>query len=222
MKSNLELWKALQEADYFGHHPCYRRPDGSLLTDADDDRTIERYRPLRPTDRVAVIGCGFGRDVAVIAPRVAHVWGIDVTPGILDAAAAHLAGRGIRNFTPVLAERWLADLPDGLDLFYSVIVFQHLTRDLVRHYVRHLPAKLAPDGECVLQFADLVYGTRDAALDRPHEPSVRWNRQDIEALMAEAGLCLRRLDRQPIPDHGDWWWAHGAMQPGQSPCASST
>jgi SAM-dependent methyltransferase len=208
MKSNLHNWQRLQERDYFGGHPCYHRADGSLNTDADDDRTLSRYLKLEDKRRVAVIGCGFGREVAVIAPKVGHVWGIDVTPGILDKAQAFLAERGVANFTPVLAERWKEDLPADLDLVYSVIVFQHLTRDLVRDYILNLPGKLGPTGEVVCQFADLVYGTPDVDRDEPHEPSVRWGQADIEALVAASGLALYRLDRQEIPEHGDWWWAH--------------
>lgn len=208
MKSNLRHWQALQDTGYFDNHPCYRREDGSLLTDAEDHEIIGRYLRLEDKRRVAVIGCGFGRETAVIAPRVGHVWGVDVSPRILEKAVKHLEGRGIENFTPVLAERWKQDLPDDLDFVYCYIVFQHLTRDLVYDYVTSMPARLAPGGEMLCQFADMRYGTRDAGLDHAHEPSVRWNRQDIEALVDAAGMQLFRLDRQPIPEHGDWWWAH--------------
>jgi len=208
MKSNLEHWKTLQERGYFENHPCYRREDGSMNTEADDDKIIERFLELRPDMRVAVIGCGFGRDVAVIAPKVGHVWGVDVSPVILDKAVAFLGSRGLDNFTPVLAERWKEDLPQDLDFVYCVIVFQHLTRDLVRDYVLNMPARLKADGQMLCQFADLEYGTADAGIEHPHEPSVRWNRQDIEALVAESGLNLDTLERLPIEGHGDWWWAH--------------
>jgi cyclopropane fatty-acyl-phospholipid synthase-like methyltransferase len=212
MKSNLELWKTLQERDYFETHPCYRRADGTLSTDADDDTVIEGFLELREKKRVAVLGCGFGRDVAVIAPKVGHVWGVDVSEVILAKALKHLAARGLTNFTPVLAERWREELPNGLDFVYSVIVFQHLTRDLVRDYVLNMPHKLAPEGEMLCQFADMHYGTHDAGLEHAHEPSVRWNRQDIEELVAEAGMKLYRIKRQQIEDHGDWWWAHFGMR----------
>jgi len=208
MKSNVEHWKTLQERGYFETHPCYRQPDGSLLDHASDDQVIERFLDLTAKKRVAVIGCGYGRDVAVIAPKVGHVWGIDVSWLILDKARAYLDAKGLTNFSPVLAERWIQDLPDGLDLVYSCIVFQHLTRDLVRNYVLNMPEKLGPNGEILCQFADMEYGTRDAGIEHPHEPSVRWNRQDIEALVAETGLNMYALERQHIEGHGDWWWAH--------------
>lgn len=213
LKSNVEMWKILQERDYFATHPCYRQEDGSLLTSASDDQVIERFMDLAAKKRVAVIGCGYGRDVAVIAPKVGHVWGIDVSELILGKAVAYLRERGLDNFTPVLAERWKEDLPGELDLVYSCIVFQHLTRELVRDYILNIPGKLAPHGEVLCQFADMEYGTRDAGLEHPHEPSVRWNRQDIEALVAESGLNLYTLERQVIEGHGDWWWAHFGITP---------
>lgn len=212
MKSNLHLWQALQETGYFDHHECYKNPDGSLKTDAEDDIRIANYLHLEEKLRVAVIGCGFGRETAVIAPKVGHVWGIDVNPFILKKAGNFLTSKGIDNFTPVLAENWKKELPAELDFVYCYIVFQHLTRDLVRDYVLNLPAKLSANGEMLCQFADLVYGTQDASLNRPHEPSVRWNREDIEALVAEAGMTLYRIDQQCIPGHGDWWWAHFGLR----------
>uniref|UniRef100_I2Q7M2 Cyclopropane-fatty-acyl-phospholipid synthase n=1 Tax=Desulfovibrio sp. U5L TaxID=596152 RepID=I2Q7M2_9BACT len=207
MKSNLEHWKALQADGYFDKHLCYRDAHGNLSGFSEDDHIIARFLPLEGNARVAVIGCGFGRDAAAIAPKVGHVWGIDVSPALLDRAVTFVAARGLNNFTPVLAERWKEDLPGDLNLVYSVVVFQHLTRDLVRDYVCHMPTKLAPDGHMLCQFADTVYGTDDVDLTRPYEPSVRWNRRDIEELATEANLRLKRLERQEIPDHGDWWWA---------------
>lgn len=208
LKSNLEVWKTLQERDYFGTHACYRQEDGSLLTAAADDVAIERYLPLTLKKRVAVIGCGYGRDVAVIAPKVGHVWGIDVSTRILDKAVAHLHQRGCANFTPVLAERWKEDLPGELDFVYCCIVFQHLTRDLVRDYVLNMPAKLVPGGEMLYQFAELSYGVEDADPDKTEEPSVRWSADQIRELASQAGLTVRCLDTQHIEGHGFWHWAH--------------
>jgi len=208
MKNNIEHWKILQENNYFENHPCYQLEDGALRTDAEDDEVIARFLNLEEKKKVAIIGCGFGRDVAVIAPKVEHVWGIDVSRTILNKAEFFLKTKAITNFTPVLAESWKTDLPDDLDLVYSFIVFQHLTRDLVQDYVINMPSKLCENGEMICQFADMTYGTRDAGLEHPHEPSVRWNKEDIKALVKEAGMYLYRLDQQVIEGHGDWWWAY--------------
>lgn len=208
MKSNLDQWKKLQEDNYFENHPCYQYDDGTLKAEADDDKRIARFLNLEEKKRVAVIGCGFGRDVSVIAPKVGHVWGIDVNQKILEKAKAFLTEKGITNFTPVLAQRWKAQLPCDLDFVYSVIVFQHLTRDLVKDYILGMSEKLSDKGEMLCQFADLVYGTNDVEKNEPHEPSVRWNESEIKSLVEDAGMSLYQIQHQHIPDHGDWLWAH--------------
>ena len=215
MKSNLEHWKALQATNYFDNHHCYTKVDDTFVIEGEDDAIIRRYTTLTPEKKVAVIGCGFGRDTAFIAPLVGHVWGVDVSEYILNKAEAFLSGRGVRNFTPVLAERWKQDLPAGLDLAFSYIVFQHITKDLVRDYLSGMAAKLIPGGEWVCQFAELSYGTEDA-VQRMYEPCVRWTPQEIREVVAQAGYTLLALDTQHMPEHGQWHWVHfrlGAQAP---------
>jgi len=208
VNSNLETWKRLQEQDYFEHHECYRTPDGVLPAGGDDVAIIERYHKLGPDQDVVVVGCGYGRETSVIAPRVRRVWGIDVSERILGKASAYLSARGVGNFTPVQAEHWARDVPQGVSLFYCFIVFQHLTRDLTKAYVLGMGEKLAPGGHVVCQFAELDYGTADADPAKLTEPCVRWTPGDIAELAREAGLVLRRLDTDRIEGHGLWHWAH--------------
>jgi SAM-dependent methyltransferase len=207
MKSNLEHWKALQATNYFDNHPCYAKVEGRFVVEGEDAVIIQRYTPLNPEKRVAVIGCGFGRETVFIAPLVRHVWGVDVSEHILDKAQAFLAAQGVANFTPVLAERWKTDVPDGLDLVFCCIVFQHITRDLVWDYLSGMAGKLAPGGEWVCQFAELSYGTQDAE-QRVYEPCVRWTAPEIRETAARAGYSVLALDTRKIPGHGLWHWAH--------------
>jgi SAM-dependent methyltransferase len=208
LKSNLDYWKALQDTDYFENHRCYEKDtQGAFLATGPDVEIIERYTPLQPNKKVAVIGCGYERESALIAPRVAHVWGIDVSGYILGKASAFLAGRGVANFTPVLAERWRQDVPQGLDLVFCYIVFQHISRDLVRDYLDGMRGKLVPGGEWVCQFAELDYGTDDAEM-RVYEPCVRWTPDEIRQAAADAGYQVLALDSLRIPDHGQWHWTH--------------
>lgn len=207
MKSNVEHWKALQATGYFDGHNCYAKKDGKLVAEGKDVEIIRRYTTLDLHKQVAVIGCGFGRETSLIAPLVRHVWGVDVSEYILNKAKAFLAGQGVANFTPVLAERWRQDLPQGLDLVFCYIVFQHITKDLVRDYLAGMRGKLASGGEWVCQFAELSYGTEDAE-DRVYEPSVCWGTEEIRQAVVQAGYTLLALDTQDIPGHGLWHWAH--------------
>lgn len=108
LRSNLAFWQQLQDDGYFEKHPLYR---GLMDIDGDDVVVIETFRRLTPESVAVVIGCGYGRETAQIAPRVRHVYGIDVNDAILTKAVAYLSQRGISNFTPVAAERYKTRSP---------------------------------------------------------------------------------------------------------------
>ncbi len=208
MRSNLSYWQQIQEDDYFEHHPCY----GGLRAFDQDEQIVQKYLPLTSDMAMVEIGCGYGRDVLRFSPLVKHVYGIDVSRKILDKALSFLSDHGVRNFTPVLAENWEQHIPDGIDLVWSIVVFQHLTKDLVRNYIFGLAKKLSAKGRFVCQFSDDSGGTYDADL-RKYEPSVRWTREEIEALVAEAGLTLFSLDSEQATPTCLWHWAYFGKEP---------
>src|SRR5712691_12656819 len=131
MRSNLEFWKEMQEQDYFENHPCYRGLDDH----GGDVNFIEKFITLNPKMSAVVIGCGYGRESAYIAKRVGWVYGIDVNETILSKARAWVTERGVHNFTAILADNYKSDIPNEIDLIYSIVVMQHLTKDLVYDYL---------------------------------------------------------------------------------------
>ncbi|HEY9839476.1 MAG TPA: class I SAM-dependent methyltransferase, partial [Candidatus Obscuribacterales bacterium] len=202
--SNLLHWQQMQETGYFDDHVHYQTSAG-LLQDGSDLKLIARYTELNSSQKVAVIGCGYGRESLLIAPLVAQVWGIDVSEKILAQASDFLSERGIANFVPVLAEDWHADIPDGLDLAYAYTVFQHLTKHLVEDYVLGMAQKLRPGGSLVCQFMHSQMGTHDAALTN-YEPHVSWTQPEIARLAAKAGLELASLDEQLVVQDEQIFW----------------
>jgi SAM-dependent methyltransferase len=207
-RSNLEYWKQLQDAGYFEAHSCYGGlKDINPLAAVD---YIEPFVPLTDKLKVVVIGCGYGRETVGLAPRVAHVWGIDVNTTILDKAVAYLRERGILNFTPVEAAEFKTAIPDGIDLVFSVVVMQHLTKDLVRDYFKTLAQKLAPGGHFVVQFLeDLARapGSDDADTSRIYEPSVSWTAPEIVALARFANLQLVEMRTRLVTPTSLWHFA---------------
>ncbi|MEZ0369487.1 MAG: class I SAM-dependent methyltransferase [Candidatus Sericytochromatia bacterium] len=202
--SNLKHWQQMQETGYFDAHAHYQTNQGLLQGGSDLD-LIARYTQLEPSDKVAVIGCGYGRETLLIAPLVEKIWGIDVNAKILTQASDFLSERGIGNFVPVLAEHWHADIPDDLDLAYAYTVFQHLTKHLVEDYVLGMAQKLRPGGNLVCQFMHSHTGTHDAALTN-YEPHVSWTRPEIDKLAAKAGLELASLDEQLVVEDEQIFW----------------
>lgn len=204
--SNVSQWQAMQDANYFDKHTIYLDAQKRLKDFGDDLEWIERRRPLDKTMRVVVIGCGYGRETAMIAPKAGHVWGIDVSQRILNKCLRRLRSKGIENFTPVRADAWKTDVPNTIDFVYCITVFQHLTRDLVEDYILGLARKLAPGGSFLCQFAELDDGTQDARLE-VYEPSVLWKVPEIKELAMQAGLTLFEVETSSFQG-GSWHWAY--------------
>lgn len=116
---------------------------------------------LRATDVVLEIGCGLGRITRALAARAARVLALDVSDEMLRRAAA---------LNPQLANvRWM--LGDGVtlsgvgdasvDACVSVVVLQHVPREVTLGYVSELGRVLRPGGWAALQVSD------DPAIHRP-------------------------------------------------------
>lgn len=188
INSNLVHWQEMQEKDYFENHPCYK---GLVDLGAGECTVIEWFTSFRPDMKVVVIGCGYGRESVHIARRVGRVYGIDVSTKILDKAVKYVTDNQVFNFTPVLAERFATAIPDGIDLVFSIVVFQHLTRDLAKNYLDTLGRKLAPNGKMIIQFVEdfAADPTADAEL-KVYEPSVCYNIRQVVELIGPMGLKL--------------------------------
>jgi protein-L-isoaspartate(D-aspartate) O-methyltransferase len=59
---------------------------------------------LRPEDRVLDVGTGSGYHAAVLARLVAHVWSIELHPGLSERAAEQLAAAGATNVTLLVGD----------------------------------------------------------------------------------------------------------------------
>jgi cyclopropane fatty-acyl-phospholipid synthase-like methyltransferase len=207
MNSNVEFWKELQDEDYFENHPCYK---GVMIAGGEESiLAIEHFFPLTPEMKLVVIGCGYGRETFKLAQRVSRVYGIDVSERILQKAERFLTSNGISNFTPVLCDGYASAVPDGIDVVFSIVVMQHLTRDLVRDYFRTLGKKLAPGGHFVVQFLEELYDgvdERDAELKK-YEPSISWTGRQIVELIAQAGLEVEEIRTIKVTPTALWHWA---------------
>ena len=208
-RSNVDLWKKIQDEAYFEKHPCYKGISEFGGQEAID--AIQTFLPLRKDMRLVVIGCGYGRETLKLAPLVEHVQGIDVNDTILKKAVAFLDGHGIKNFTPVEADTFATSIPSGQDLVFSIVVMQHLTRDLVRDYFLELGKKLKPGGGFVVQFVDeagVDYSKTDAPEREGWEPSVSWSCWQLVELARHANLKFMEVRTQLVTEAALWHWAY--------------
>ncbi len=79
-----------------------------------------------PSDQVLDLGCGAGHTALAIAPHVAHVTAVDVTPDMLNTAARLAEQRGLSNISFQLADAAKLPFPDAhFDLVTSRVAAHH-------------------------------------------------------------------------------------------------
>lgn len=114
----------------------------------------ERWQLPRWRRRALDFGCGAGRLTQALAGHFEHAVGVDVAPGMLEAAR-ELNRRGDRCEFVLNDEPDLRRFPDdSFDMVYSVLVLQHLPNDLQRRYAAEFARVLVPGGLLVFQAAD--------------------------------------------------------------------
>ena len=139
---------------------------------------------VRPDWRVLEIGCGMGRLLRPISPRVASVVGVDLSEEMLRRAREHCAS--LSNVEVHRTDGDLGFLPDdAFDFVFSHIVFQHLPRKAyATRYFREALRLLSPGGIFRVQ----VDG-------RSRQFFRRWIADSWSGVVFSADELVRRLER---------------------------
>jgi SAM-dependent methyltransferase len=91
-------------------------------------------------------GCGVGRLLLPLARRSGLALGVDVSPTMLQICAANAKKQGLSNIELLGGSDALANLRRDIDLFTSMIVFQHIPPEIGLQRLRELLARLKPGG----------------------------------------------------------------------------
>jgi SAM-dependent methyltransferase len=196
LKTNWEKRASSKSRDFFvASHPGW-----------EDPAVVERYAKgeldlilagLLDTDlsrmEVLEIGCGPGRLVKLLGPRVRGYTGIDIAQGMIDGAQERCSILDNCRFS-------ICDgvcVPEGArdrsyDLIFAIAVFIHCPRDVILSMVRDAWSLVAPGGE--LRFQVLADPADPTGIIVPEvnqglpEPS--------EVLREEVKLTLRELNAE--------------------------
>jgi SAM-dependent methyltransferase len=208
IRSNLSIWKELQRREYFGTDATIYSGTNNEIR-VPDDELVERFLPLTASTVMAIIGCGYGREATIFGKRVGIVYGIDVSHQVLKKTIAYTRERGVNNLHPVLAENYDETIPGGLDLVYSIVVMQHLTRDLVKDYFLNLGKKLKRGGSMVVQFYESPQAPpENDAGDDIIEPSVSWSIPQLNELCIASGLENVEISTMTLAPEILWHFVH--------------
>jgi SAM-dependent methyltransferase len=137
---------------------------------------------LGPERHLLDIGCGIGRFEQALAARVAAITGIDIAPGMIEAARERCAG--VPNVRLLeTSGRDLSPFPAGaFDTVLAIDAMPYVWRAgpaLVASHFAEVARVLRPGGDCVI-------------LNLSYRGDLELDRGDTGRLAAAAGLCVLR------------------------------
>lgn len=127
------------------------------------------------------LGCGIGRLAAALAPQAGSVLGLDVSPGMVEAARTRCAGIAGLRFALCSGHDLAGQDDASFDLVLAADVFPYLVQaglDLADRHVAEAARILRPGGSLVI----LNFSYRSAEADRA----------DLARLAERAGLAMLR------------------------------
>lgn len=160
------------------------------------------------------IGCGVGRVTLHLAPLLAHLHALDISPGNLAEAEAALAACGVGNVTlhRVSGVEDYDSLPE-FDLFLSVIVLQHSPPPVARRVLERVAARGRPGA--IASFQIVTYGDRYAfeiesyLRSRPAGMEVHALAQSaVFEVLREAGWRVLEVMEDNAPGAPQWMSQH--------------
>jgi ubiquinone/menaquinone biosynthesis C-methylase UbiE len=173
-----------KQAEPFAALPAHS--DAAIL------RLIREMARIGPGSRVLDVACGPGLVTLALAPFVAHVTGIDLTPAMLDKARELQAERGLSNLSWKLGRANALPFPDGsFDAVVTRFSFHHLTEPPTA--LAEMVRTCRPGGRVVVADVYAVTPEQGAEYDRlerlrdpSHVQALRL--EELRRLMGESGL----------------------------------
>ena len=163
-----------------------------------DRAMLAMFAELVGEGPVADIGCGTGRVTTHLHGLGLDVFGIDLSPGMIDVAR-----REHPRIRFEVGSMTALDLPDaalaGLSAYYSVI---HIPQELLPQVLAEFHRVLAPGGHALLTFQ---VGEEPLHVTEAFDQAIslifhRRRPEHMTALLAEAGLEVRaQALREPEP-----------------------
>lgn len=204
---HVQNWRELHSRGYFAEH---RRYQDRLHARGVEE--VSRLLGLTADDTLLELGCGYGRALYHLLPRVRRVIGIDLAPEPFEEARALLGGRG--EFSLHVGDgvslRPIADA--SIDKAFAFTVFQHLTRVQAAAYMAEFARVLRPGGRVCVQFLTGGDTAADQA-DDVREQSLSYSPTQVSAMVERAGLRLTNLELAPTNHAAYFWYWMAADKP---------
>jgi SAM-dependent methyltransferase len=146
--------------------------------------------------RALDFGCGVGRLTQALAEYFKRADGVDVSPEMVDQARSHNRHPGRVEYH--LNTQRIPFRAGTFDLIYTMIVLQHMPRNLQRGYVKEFFRVLKPGGVAMIDIPDGPdYLHPNEWLSMYGTPRVM-----VEEWIDDAGGRL--VDAEPLPEPSVW------------------
>ncbi len=200
-------------AQYGSVGDAYVRSVGHA-TAGDLERMVELSEPLS-SERLLDLATGGGHVARVFAPHVAEVVATDLTPEILEHAAAYFMEQGLSTISTAIADAEAIPFEDGSFDIVTCRIAPHHFPDPGR-FVREVARVLRPGGRFVLIDSTVpegdaggFYNRFELLRDPSHVRSL--TRGEWESLIAGAGLALTHVETYTKTHDFDDWTTRSRM-----------
>ncbi|HEV8413950.1 MAG TPA: class I SAM-dependent methyltransferase [Bryobacteraceae bacterium] len=161
-------------------------------------------------------GCGIGRLSQALADHFDHVYGVDISPKMIELARQHNR-KGSRVEYRCNPAANLGEFEDAsIDMVYSWITLQHVRALYARRYMREFLRVLAPGGLLLFQYPSKPVSWRSHlgrwralwSVPRPMYMNGMDRKQVVELLERGGGRVLEiRQDDESIPGYHSFCYA---------------
>ncbi len=161
-------------------------------------------------------GCGIGRLSQALADHFEHVYGVDISPKMIELARGHNR-KSPRCEYVCNSSGDLASFADrSMDMVYSWITLQHMRPRFARGYMREFLRVLAPGGLLIFQYPSKPVSIRHrlarwrAQFSRPRPMYMNGmdREETVEVLERAGGRILEiQQDDESIPGYHSFCYA---------------
>ena len=169
----LEIWKHLQEKDYFKNHKLYNKFEVVIPKDI----AIKDIKNKNIMD----YGCGYGRNMAWFSNYAKKVIGVDVSSKILKETLIFVKKHGNLNKCLFLLSESYAKHIKNLDYIFCRFVFQHINKFETAKCIEVFSKALKKNGLLNVQFR---LGMR-TYIEPNEEPIVEYTEEEIRELLSQ-------------------------------------
>ena len=159
-----------------------------------DEPPVQFMELFETEDFVLEIGCGYGEWMIPVSRMVTLVAGVDIHPTLRAKCVEACDALGVKNVSMFVNDGLtLPFMAESFDTIYSISVFQHIPRSMVRGYLKEAYRVAKPGCKVGFQFrsdrkTEHPDPAEDITVNHTGDFSVGWSVNDVLDACTEVGF----------------------------------